>query len=219
MARRVCAAVAVSASAIVASGQENHVTVDTAGGQILIKTGYEPSESDFWIDPDGWMRFGDEVLERESLSPWLGSEFTGWQAGGETVLTSDWFAATGRLDGGDYYYEIAGFEHVGGSRESDFVWAERDGGDLEWYGQANGATRLERSFHVGFSGHPHGQIWLAEKPGLYALTLVAWDANGVYADSDPVRFHIRSVPTPGALGVLGIMGVVASWRNRKPLGV
>ena len=201
-----------------AQAQENHVTVDSDAGQVVIRTGYEPGEDAFSIGADGWMLFGGERLTRESFSPWPGSEFTDWQAGGETVLTSDWFAATGRLDGGDFYYEIAGFEQVNGSWDSRFVWGEQDAGEFEWYGISDGATRLERSFHVGFSGHPHGQVWLVERPGLYELTLVAWDANGVYSDSEPVQMYIRSVPAPGALAAMGAAGLLASRRNRKPAG-
>lgn len=205
---------AVVVLAAVASAQENHVTVDSEAGQIVIKTGYTPGEEAFSIGPDGWMLFGGDRLERASFSDWPGDEFNGWQVGAETVLTSDWFASTGRIDGGDFYYEIASYEHVGGTRTSDFVWAKQAAGELESYGRAGADTRLGRSFHVGFSGHPHGQVWLAERPGLYELTLVAWDANGVYADSEPVQMYIRAVPAPGALGLLGLAAGLGARRRR-----
>jgi len=193
----------------------NHITVDTDGSSVVLDTGYLPDETAFDIAPDGWVMFEGERLVRESLAEWTGSPLTGWQLGSETVMTSDYYAPTGRLDGGDFWIEIAGFDFVGGDRESDFAWATRDRSVLERIGQYSAGTREGRSFYVGNNQHPHSQVWLAERPGLYQLTLVAWDANGVYADSAPIHMYIRSVPGPGGVGVLACAGVVAFGRRRR----
>ncbi|MFG0258745.1 MAG: hypothetical protein ACF8LK_00220 [Phycisphaerales bacterium JB041] len=208
--------VSVCVAAATALAQDhNHITVDTDGSRVVLDTGYLPDETGFAIGPDGWVTFEGERLVRESLAEWTGTPLTGWQLGAETVLTSDFYAATGRLDGGDFWIEIAGFDFVGGDRESDFAWATRDRSVLESVGQFSAGTREGRSYYVGNNRHPHGQVWLAERPGLYALTLIAWDANGVYADSEPVQMYIRSVPGPGGAGVLACLGMGAAVRRRR----
>lgn len=214
--RSILAGVVTGVLAASAVAQDhNHVTVDTDGSQVLLDTGYLPDETSFAISADGWIEYNGERLVRESIAEWTGSPLTGWQLGAETVLTSDYYAPTGRLDGGDFYIEIAGFDHVGGDRESGFAWATRDRLELESFGVSTGATREERSYAIGNNQHPHGQVWLAERPGLYELTLIAWDANGVYADSDPVRMYIRSVPGPGVVGVLSCAGAMVIGRRRR----
>lgn len=206
--------VAVTVSTAVAQ-DHNHLTVDTDGSRVLLDTGYLPDETDFLIAPDGWIEYQGGRLVRESLAEWTGSPLTGWQLGAETVITSDYYAPTGRLDGGDFWIEIAGFDYVGGVRDSDFAWATRDRDVLERVGQFSADTREGRSFYVGRNQHPHGQVWLAERPGLYELTLIAWDANGVYADSEPVRMYIRSVPGPAGLSALMLAGVALSGCRRR----
>lgn len=209
----------VGACVAVAGAQDhNHITVDTDGAQVLLDTGYLPDESGFEIAADGWVMYEGERLVRESIAEWTGSPLTGWQLGAESVFTSDFYAPTGRLDGGDFWIEITGFEFVGGDRRSDFAWATRDRSQLEQIGQLSGETREERSFYVGNNRHPHGQVWLAERPGLYELTVTAWDANGVYADSGPVRMYIRSVPGPGGMGLLGCIGASMVWGRRRARG-
>lgn len=207
----------LAAGATAALAQDhNHLTIDTDGSRILFDTGYLPDETDYGIGPDGWILFQGERLTRQSIAEWTGSPLTGWQLGTETVMTSDFYAPTGRLDGGDFFVEIVGFDYVGGGsdRQSDFAWATRDRQQLEQIGQFSGATREDRSFYLGLNRHPHGQVWLAETPGLYELSMVAWDANGVYADSEPVRMYIRAVPGPAGLGLLGAAAVLGSGRRR-----
>lgn len=214
MLKTVTALAAAILAAPAVAQDHNHITIDTDGAQIIATTGYLPGEELFSIDGDGWVLEAGERLVRTSIAEWTGSPLTGWQAGAQTVLTSDFYAPTGRLDGGDFLYEIVAFEHVNGSKQSDFAWAERDGSTLETYGILSGATREERSFHVGFSGHPHGQLWLAELSGLYQVSIVAWDANGIYEDSDPFHFYIESVPAPGSLAILA-GGLCLAPRRRR----
>jgi hypothetical protein len=50
---------------------------------------------------------------------------------------------------------------------------------------------------VGIGGHNHDQGYAFSADGLYDVSLVAWDANGVYADADPVtiRFRVGNAPS------------------------
>ncbi len=211
---RTFALLAVGVVAGSAFAHENHVTIDTLAGKTLMAVGYYAGEEHFSIDGDGWLLHDGERVTRETFFVWGSGEFAGWQVGVECTLTSDFFADTGRLDGGDFWYELAGFEHVGTPRKADVAWAERHGNVLENVAQFSADTREGRSFHVGFDGHPHGQQFMVNKPGLYQLTLVAWDSNGVYGDSDPMHFYVRSLPAPGGLAALG-MGALAASRRRR----
>lgn len=197
-----------------ALAHENHATIDTLAGKTLIAVGYYAGEEHFTIDGDGWLLHDDERVTRETFFVWGSGKYAGWQVGAECTLTSDFYAATGRLDGGDFWYELAGFEHVGTPRKADIAWAERHGTSLENVAQFSADTRQGRSFHVGVGGHPHGQQFMVNKPGLYQLTLVAWDANGMYADSDPMHFYVRSLPAPGSLTALGVAALAASRLRR-----
>lgn len=201
-------------SAAAAAQDHNHITVDSDGSKIILDTGYLPDEEQFSIDADGWVLEDGQRLMRESIAEWTGTPLTGWQLGSETVLTSDFYAPTGRIDGGDFWYEIVAFDRLWGDGTSDFAWAQRDGGELDAFGVLSGLSREDRSFRVGFSGHPHSQVWLAEQSGRYQVSIVAWDANGVYADSDPIHFYVHSVPAPGALGLLALSGLLGARRRR-----
>jgi hypothetical protein len=58
--------------------------------------------------------------------------------------------------------------------------------------RSDGATRAARSYTVGAGYHVHGQYILASRPGVYRIQLQVWDANGVYADSNPVTLDVQA---------------------------
>ena len=107
-------------------------------------------------------------------------------------------AADGVLDGAEIEYELVAVTPVEGPA-CDGVWCTTDPetGVVSIEAMSGGATRADRSLHVGFDGHPHGQLLGVTQEGEYDLTLVAWDANGVFLDSDPVIVRVHAhVPTP-----------------------
>lgn len=119
--------------------------------------------------------------------------FEGWWGGNGLTLTSDFNAGSGRIDGGDFYFEIVSIEGVSGAQEdADFAWGESHGGVIEFSARFTGATRAERSYYVGFGSHPHGQVYASSHTGMYDVGLVAWDQNGVYADSQPLYVRVMA---------------------------
>lgn len=169
-----------------------HMTVDTEDGQIKIVTGYLFGEDNFTIDQDGWLREDGEVFRLLCDESWAGTQYTGWPVGIERMtLTSDYFTSTGRLDGGYYWYELAVVETVEGDPDPVLIWAEEFGGALVGIADSQSVDRSKRSFELGFVGHIHNQRQLIEHPGLYEVALIAWDSNGVYSDSEPVRFLVE----------------------------
>lgn len=186
-----------------ALAHHHHVTVDTVstpdGPKIVIAAGYYPAEADAFVAPDGRLMDGDRFLAADAdddlVQP---GAFDGWAGSQELVLTSDYFYATGRLDGGDFRYEIVHVELVGGD-PADVAWGhfDEDSGQFVADALSTGASRAERSIDVGAGQHDHTQAFLLSSAyGAYDVTLVAWDANGVYADSDPVVLRVAAHPCP-----------------------
>lgn len=187
------AVLAAAALAPAAMADHAHLTVDTQAGQIKIVAGYLFGEDGYEIDGDGWLRLDGEIVTVTCDQIWGGTPYTRWPIAVEQMtLTSDYFGATGRLDGGYFWYELASVTPVDGEPGTELVWGRDSGGELTRIATSEGATRQERSFELGFIGHVHEQRQLLSAAGLYEVAIVAWDSNGVYADSAPVRFYIEA---------------------------
>lgn len=174
-----------------------HLTVDTISGSpgdaIVIRAGYTPAESAFSIDTEGRIRESGEiaVFSLDDILHQPGP-CDGWAIHDPISLTSDFYFATGRLAGGDFRYEIAEVEPVTGSA-STMAWGVFST-SYQPEAVSTAAVRSARSFTVGAGGHRHGQYIAIERNGLYDVTLIAWDANGVYGDSAPVIVRISTIP-------------------------
>lgn len=203
----VAAGLAFSASA----QDHNHLTVNTDGSMISIVAGYLASETGFAFDAQGQLTSDGEIFVYHIENPDGGLYF------GETAtLTSDFFAATGNLDGGDFRYEIVSILPVDGGSATNALlgFSEHDSGVFDPAAELAGATRADRSFAVGFAGHPEDQAAAFDAPGLYDLTLVAWDANGLYADSAPVTLRYNVIPAPASAAIMGLAGLAVVRRRR-----
>lgn len=204
----------------------NHVTVDTDGAQAIATVGFLMPESGYTLDDDGQVLLDGQVriYTMPAVIDEDGSPVDGWFANGtdNPVLTSDFFAGTGRLDGGDFRFEIAAVEHLAGEK-GDFAWLLAHDGELEVRAASTGATRAERSFTVGFGGHEHGQVMAASSDGLHDVVLVIWDANGVYADAAPIRIRVgeaaicsSDLDQDGAVNFGDILVVLENWGPCPP---
>jgi hypothetical protein len=194
-----------------AAQDHNHLTVNTDGTTTSINAGYLVGETDWGID-GGYVTYQGEIAEYHTHDFHDGFHF-----GLAATLTSDFFAATGNLDGGDFYYEIVDFTAVDGGSATEAFWGEEAHGGNEGFeiiASSLGATRLDRSFRVGFAGHPHDQVTGVNGTGVYDITLVAWDASGIYADSAPVTLRLEAVPAPASAALLGLAALGASRRRR-----
>ena len=174
-----------------------HVGVTTKSGtpgeQVQVAVGYLPEEADHFIDRNRQLMDGK--------TPWriyapatiaLPGSFDGWYEGEALTLCSDYFYSSGTLAGGDFRFELVGVEMLDGDpAKAPLVWAVHHETGLEMIASTDGATREERSFAVGAGEHTHGQVVLCSTPGVYRLTLQAWDANGVYTDADPVTLEVQ----------------------------
>jgi len=186
------------------AADHHHLTIASTsspeGPKTVIVAGYYPLEADVWIAPDGRAMKGDRFLAVDVVDDFgEPGPFLGWPGSFEMLLTSDYYAATGLLDGGDFQFEIVSVAVVAGN-ESVLAYGrfDEDTGDFILDALSTGATRLERSLGVGVGGHDHAQGSLfSSAQGAYDVTFVAWDANGVYLDSDPVivRFAVHPCPS------------------------
>ncbi len=201
---RIASLVSCSLSfASAALAHHHHFTIDTVSGpdgpKTVIVAGYYPEEADAHLESDGRAWDGEVFLHLDCVDDLAQpGAFDGWAGGDELVLTSDFYFATGRLAGGDFRYEIVSVELIGGD-VSDLAWGHFDATSGEFVADAlsTGATRAERSVDVGAGQHDHTQAFcLSAAYGAYDVTLIAWDANGVYADSDPVTVRIAVHPCP-----------------------
>lgn len=203
----------VSILAGAASAQHHHhLSINTDGTTASIEAGYFASETDWSIDTNGYVNFQNSVNVYHTHDTHGGFSF-----GNTATITSDFYAATGNLDGGDFYYELVSLTPVSGGSATKAIWGFADHGGGHGFdidGSLDGATRIERSFGVGVGNHPHGQVTGINGTGIYDLTIVAWDANGVYADSAPVTLRINAVPAPAAAALLGVAGLTAARRRR-----
>jgi hypothetical protein len=184
----VAMAMASSDSAALA---HDHISVDTVGGRIVVRAGYYGNESGFAIDPSGRLMADGRLAVFPVLDVLTSGPLEGWKAGFDILLTSDFFATTGRLNGGHFRYELASVTPLNGG-PGTLAWGEFDANwDFQPSASSDGATRMTRSFDVGFGGHNHDQGYAFSADGLYDVSLVAWDSNGVYADAAPVTIRFQ----------------------------
>ncbi|MFO0874915.1 MAG: hypothetical protein U0575_13225 [Phycisphaerales bacterium] len=184
----------------------NHLTIDTdgfPGGQTHIVAGYYPDEADFTIE-DGLLLHAGRMAIYATPETLPGGAFAGWFAGDDLVLTSDYFFFGGNLAGGDFQFELAAVTPVSGG-PADLAWGKVDAGEFVALALSSAADRPARSFAVGAGGHLHGQVMSISAPGVYDVTLIAWDANGVYVDSEPVTFRIDTGVSPADLDGNGVV--------------
>ena len=110
-------------------------------------------------------------------------------------------------------FEIAHVERLAGP-DSRVVWVHTTGpGVFSLQADSEGATQAARSYNVGIGGHQHAQLHLIENEGIYDITFVAWDTNGLYLQSEPCssrgacslsrRHQRRRSRHPGRLQRLG----------------
>lgn len=214
---RTSAVVAIAAGA--AAADHTHVTVDTENGQIKIVIGYLFGEEDFYVDEEGWMRKNEDYYTVTCDQSWWGEPYNGWPIAAEQMtLTSDYYVATGRLEGGYFWYELASVVPVEGDPGVSLIWGQEQHGDfLARIADSSGDSRSKRSFELGYAGHVHDQRQLLSAAGLYVATLVAWDSNGVYADSAPVRFYIQTPPCEadfngdGSVNTQDVLAFLNAW--------
>jgi hypothetical protein len=185
--------------------QHNHLTVDTTSGapgeQISIRAGYYPAESAYTVSAGRLLENGDIKVYDVSTELTQTGPLSGWLAADELLLTSDFYFASGHLDGGNFMWELASVIPLSGG-PGTLVW-----GDFELTGEliplvdSAAATRLGRSFDTMIAGHDHEQGFAFSTPGLYDVTFIAWDSNGRYTDSAPVtlRFQVTPPPCPADL--------------------
>jgi hypothetical protein len=173
-----------------------HVTVDTTSGSqgdpITIRAGYYPDDAAYSIDPTGrLLESGSPAVVRPD-SRYDSGPFAGSWLTDSPVLTSDYYSQTGRLDGGDFYYEVASVTPLN-APPAHVQWGDfNDDGDFIPTADSAGATRVARSFHVGVGSHDHEQAYTLSSSGIYDITLIAWDANARYADSQPITFRVNT---------------------------
>jgi hypothetical protein len=209
----------VLGAASVAAAQHVHITVDTFVQEgvptTLIDAGYNASESAFEIDPTGRLtESGQIAVFRLTDSVMSGGALEGWWAGLAFTLTSDFYFSTGRLDGGDFRFEIAEVDAVSGPA-ARAAFGTFDGASPVVEADSAGADREGRSFPVGAGSHRHGQFQAVSERGLYDVTLIAWDANGAYADSAPVTIRMNSCAADydnnGVVDVFDLLAYLDVW--------
>ncbi|MFI4894420.1 MAG: GC-type dockerin domain-anchored protein [Phycisphaerales bacterium JB058] len=193
---RTQAVVVLSLLAANVSAQDHfHMTVDsvpTPGlSQTVIRAGYLGSESAFSIS-DGRLLYNGEIAVVQIDDQIPSGTFAGYYGSQQIVLTSDFYFSTGRLDGGDFNFEIVGVERLAGP-DSRVVWVHTTGpGVFSLQADSQGATQPERSYNVGIGGHQHAQLHFVEFEGLYDISFVAWVGNGLYLPSEPVTVRVRA---------------------------
>lgn len=181
-----------------ALGSHNHITVDTQstvdGPQVVIRAGYLPNETAMTI-VDGRLFRDGEIAVYNSIDPLPQSgPLSGWPAGFELVLTSDYYFSSGRLTGGNFMWEIVSVAPVAGD-DAILAWGEFDDfGTFNDTARSDAVTRPARSYNTFIGGHEHMQGCALSSPGLYDVTFIAWDSNGVYLDSEPVTIRFDSRP-------------------------
>lgn len=189
-------ALAIALFCGVSRADHNHITVDTIAAspqnQIVVRAGFLPIEAAFTIG-EGRLYFDGEIAVYVVVDQLgQGGELNGWFAGDEILLTSDFFFATGRLDGGNFQWELASIVNVDGGEPATMAWGDYDNaGSFQPLALSTGATRRDRSFDTRIAGHDHAQGYAFSAPGLYDLTLVAWDSNSVYAAAVPLTIRFR----------------------------
>jgi hypothetical protein len=194
-----------------------HITIDTASGQqgdqIITDVGWHMDEEMYSWGADRRLLKDGEVHVLVLSDVYAGGAWDGRFFGNGPRLTTDFYYPSGRTLGGDFYFEIAGVEPVGGGVDAVFGWGENHNGVLMNSGESDGDTREGRSYYARNNYHMHHQIESLTELGLYDVTLVAWDGNGMYADADPFTLRYEVVPAPAGLLVLGALGLVRVRRR------
>ncbi len=220
-------AAAIAFAAAPAFAHHHHVTVrtptGTPGEQLQLVVGYYEDELDLSIDPSsGQILDGDSTFVVALPTLIDSGPLAGMFTGDGLSLTSDFYAKEGVLNGGDMYYEMVAIVPVEGD-PTNGAWCTTDEvtGEVNVEATSLGETRIERSLHVGVGGHPHGQILALAADGEYDVTLVAWDLNGIFLDSDPVVVRVHAhVPTPdfdgdGAVGAADLAFLLGAWGTHE----
>jgi hypothetical protein len=201
-----------------AAGAHNHLTVDTVSGafgdRILIRAGYLATETSFSVS-------GGRLMYNGSVATYVVGEqlsqpgaLNGAYFSQDILLTSDFFYATGRLNGGNFRWELASVTALSGA--GAVGWGEFDqDGVFSSLASSDAGTRLGRSYDTLAGYHEHEQAAYFTAPGTYDVTFVAWDSNGRYADSAPLAVRFEVVPAPGAIAFLAVAGIGASRRRRS----
>lgn len=193
--RPVLPLVLVAVSGVCAA--HNHVTVDTpaglAGDPVLVDVGYLPAESGYSVDAQGVMLFAGQRKVYSLTQVVTAGEYQGWYSinSDQLTLTSDFNYISGRLglgfsfqtftyqQPGDFRFEVVQVVPVCG--QSDAVYAHGVTGNIA---ESDGASREEKSFAVGVGEHQHNQRMYLSRPGVYDITLRAWDAAGIFQDEE-----------------------------------
>lgn len=199
---------AAGITSIAAAHHHHHLTISTPTGtpgeQIQIVAGYLREEADLSISSTGLLMDGSEpfVLELPALHD--DGPLAGQYTGTGLSLTSDFFARSGLLDGGDFYYQIAEVEPIRAEFAAlTWAWIDEITGELIPEASSVAPDLLGQSLHVGIDEHPHDQVVGLTSSGDYYVELKVWDANGVYLDSDPVIIKVHAELNPADLDANG----------------
>ncbi len=172
-----------------------HLTLDTTSGlpgnPILIRAGYYPEDTGYTIDPTGRLLFNSQPAIVRPDSQFDSGPFAGSWLADSPLLTSDFYSATGRLDNGNFYYEITAVTPLLGP-PATVQWGDFDGADFLPMADSAAPARTDRSFFVGVGSHDHAQAYALSGSGIYDITLRAWDANAIYTDSQPITFRVNT---------------------------
>lgn len=196
-----------------------HFTIDTnpvmpQGRQIGIET-YDDEAPDLhgmysqFPNAQGQLTLTDGTpltITLNTLVP-AGQTYAGYLAGEAPTLTTDFYVdnGSGRLVGGDFWYEIHRLTPVpggGGSSSANLVWTIPANADENptvnpaEVAVAGASTRQGRSLDLGYDEHLHGETLYLDKPGLYNVGMIGWDKNGIYLDSPLTSFRVYA-PIPG----------------------
>ena len=205
-----------------------HITSDVVGpadARALAFTTY--GETDVTIDNGQLLQAGLPLTYTLDNGPLaggtFGGAFDGFLTGPAPTLTSDLPAAQAALAGADVQYELAAVTPVtgaGGAAGNVLAYsipADPTEGVTYQSARTDGPTLADRSLDYGVGEHLHGVSLYSRLPGLYDLTLIAHDANGLLADSAPVSLRVNAVspvPEPASLGLLGGAGLLLLRRRR-----
>lgn len=205
------ATVAVASLSASALAHHSHITIKTPTGtpgeQIQIVVGYLPTEADISLGSDGTMLDDGQPFVLHLPGAIKSGPLAGQFTGTGLSLTSDYFAAAGLLTGGDFFYHIASVEPIKSPAcVMSIAQSDEATGDIHLEASTGAKGRALQSLHVGVGGHPHGQICACSEEGLYRVTFVAWDGNGVYADSQPVTILVDAHANPADIDQDGIVG-------------
>jgi hypothetical protein len=195
-----------------------HFTINTnpvtGGNQIGIET-YDDEAADLhgnysqFPNATGQLTLTDGTpltIMLDTLVP-AGQDYAGYLAGAAPTLTTDFYVdnGSGRLTGGDFWYEIhtvAPVAGAGGSPAARLVWTIPANADENptvnpaETAVAGASTRAGRSLDLGYDEHLHGETLYVDQPGLYSVGMIGWDKNTVYLDSPLTSFRVY-VPIPG----------------------